>query len=396
MAQNYIINDGTLLEGFETFADWNLVSTGAIADDTTNYKTGTHSLKLTAAEGGNVSASKTISLDMRGKNGIIDIWVYLYSEPETFSSLYLYISSTTDYSVCFQRSMSSATGLNKGWNRLSVGIDEWTNTGGESWDNMMIRLKVKLTSVTAQIAIASVDSLIYNRKGLARCVITFDDARASAYDEGYVYANAKGIKGTFYVIPDNVDTAGNMSLAECTTVYNAGWALGNHTKSHTDLTTVTEAEAVTALTDGKAWLDAQGFTRATRHASYPDGNYNATVLSAMATAGMQTGRTIRQDFMIAPMADPYQLTVKKMTNTVTLATAKGWIDSAISRGATVMFLLHQLVEAPDSSTEWGIADFQALIDYIVARRIKCVTIDEWYNCQSNPRYRSDTLARPAV
>jgi hypothetical protein len=68
------------------------------------------------------------------------------------------------------------------------------------------------------------------------------------------------------------------------------------------------------------------------------------------------------------------------------------IDNAIKDGTTIIFLCHRLL-ANAGETATAIADFKALVDYVVERGIDVVSVDEWYEGLTNPRYRSIPLSR---
>ena len=100
---SYVTSQGTLLEGFETFADWTITGTGASgAGDSTHKKQGLQSLRLNSVSGVVAVATKTISEDLSAVTNFI-IWVYVDDTVPmyNFSEFGLYISSTTDFSKYF-------------------------------------------------------------------------------------------------------------------------------------------------------------------------------------------------------------------------------------------------------------------------------------------------------
>jgi hypothetical protein len=70
--------------------------------------------------------------------------------------------------------------------------------------------------------------------------------------------------------------------------------------------------------------------------------------------------------------------------TTTLEDMKNWVDDVIANDRLGICLCHQLVSSPVLATEWGIADFQAFIDYLVESQVPVITIDEAYRLQSGP------------
>ena len=66
--------------------------------------------------------------------------------------------------------------------------------------------------------------------------------------------------------------------------------------------------------------------------------------------------------------EPYALSVRPLVTSTTLATAKTWIDDAISRGETIFIYGHQFMNSPPNGNFWDSQDFRDLIDYAVAKR----------------------------
>lgn len=390
---DYVKTSATLLEGFETIGEWTKLSTGTLEADTVNYKTGSASLKITTPLGGNDAGTKTINLDMRDKSKLLDLWFYIHGDPSTVSSVALYLSSSATLTKFFVLSYTNNGCFHTGWNKISIARADYTNSGVDDWANTMVRLRVKVTAVAGQVAAVSFDSLSYGREEIPKCLIMFDDGHETVAQEAIPYMYSKGVVGNIYMISSYVDnTVGFMTKANCDDAYAKGWALGNHTNTHPNMGAYTQAQAEAEISACRDWLIANGYTRACNHLAYPNGAYNDGVLAGMANLGMTTGRTTKETFQYAHDY-PYELTIRNIINTTTLATAKSHIDNAIKRKTTVMLLMHHLVESPTVGTEWGIANFQALIDYIVARNIDVVTIDEWYEGLTNPRKK---VTRTAV
>jgi peptidoglycan/xylan/chitin deacetylase (PgdA/CDA1 family) len=155
--------------------------------------------------------------------------------------------------------------------------------------------------------------------------------------------------------------------------------LGNHTYDHTNLTSLTTIEDVKEkLQQCTDWLDGHGYTRASKHVAYPYTDYNDLVLTAMNDLGMETGRIGGGRYHLLPFGHNYLIHSNNITSTTTLAEVKKQVDTAIEGGSILVFMFHDLVESPDAGTEWAISDFRELVDYIAAREVECVTIDELF------------------
>lgn len=62
----------------------------------------------------------------------------------------------------------------------------------------------------------------------------------------------------------------------------------------------------------------------------------------------------------------------------------------------IFLVFHAIIESPAVAENWPIADFQALIEWLVAKKVDCPTIDEWYEGLINPRHRAIPLNRQTV
>lgn len=376
LPQNYIITDGELIEDFES-GFW-AGEDGIREDDTVNYKTGTKSQKLTVTVAGSSGyleieyfPTKDLSSDK-----VFDFWMYLHSEPSAVQSLAVYTTSYGSFGTGhFYKDFGPFI---KGWNHLCVSRNEWINTN-DSWQNPVRSIRFQLKARAGNVCSASFDCLKAGRDSLPRVLFTFDDGYASAYTEGLSYMHSKGLKGTFYLVPELIGRANYMTPEQINDAHDKGWALGNHTYDHTNLTSLTTLEDVKEkLQQCTDWLDGQGYTRASKHVAYPYTDYNHLVLTAMNDLGMETGRIGGGRYHLLPFGHNYLIHSNNITSTTTLAEVKKQVDTAIEGGSILVFMFHDLVESPDAGTEWAISDFRELVDYIAAREVECVTIDELF------------------
>jgi len=393
LPQNGIINAGTVWQDFSgDQTDWS----GTHTIDTVNYKEGTQSLKMAVSD--STILDKIISENLKTTK-VWGIWVYCYdpSPIVTIELISINFRSVTNFASYFYFDIGGNS-LCQGWNYFSVDQSEWSNIGSESWDNTMVRCGIRVKPVAGQTATVSWGGIYKDFSQLPRIVIGFDDADASVVSaDCYTYMVNRGLKGTCYVNSSTVGASGKMTAANLDTLYAAGWAMGNHCSVHTDLTSIAPAAASTLITVGRDWLLAQGYTRSYNHLAYPYGYYNTDVLSVCRDAGVLTGR-LATGYKFTPSAgrDNLIMPARYVNRTDTLATAQGWIDQACAAGKTIPLIFHKILASPTNVDEWSIANFQSFIDYLVARKYFCVTIDEWYEGLIDPRYMSIAPVRTVV
>jgi len=202
--------------------------------------------------------------------------------------------------------------------------------------------------------------------------IQFDDGASSVYETVYPLMAARGMKGTAYIESSLIGTTGHMSAAQLLELNAAGWDIGNHTVDHPDLRTLSVAQQQAELTGCQTALDSLGLTRASRHVAYPSGWYNADTLTAMANAGMLTGRISGGNTIDPPPVPIYEL---DSPNPWTLDVGKEFVQDALLTNGTFLFHQHDIGTAPDFS----VVDFTAWLDYLVAQNVRTVTVSELYD-----------------
>jgi len=376
---NYEIKQGTLLESFQTIGDWTRGgAAGSIAEDTEHFTEGDRSLALTFASGTSVFYDKTISTVVRGNLPAMLLKVYVPSLTN-LGSVALYIASVSNFSKFFSKTIQ-ATALHEGFNYIPIAPSEWSNTGGESWSNTMVRLRIRVnaTAGTPSVSFCSIHTYQYNRP---KVVVTFDDSWDSQYTKAYAYMSPLGLKGTIYAIGSKLGTAGYCTLAQLQEMYAAGWDICNH--GSVNLTTLlTQAEQETEISGEEAYIAE--FTRSKKHYAYPNGGYDDNARNALFALGYKTARTIIDRQQANYLDEKHLITRYGVYNGTSVASAKGYIDRAIEQGSSVWLNYHLIVDSDaDVSTKVLTANFNEVMDYIKAkvdaRSIDCVTVSEWYN-----------------
>jgi peptidoglycan/xylan/chitin deacetylase (PgdA/CDA1 family) len=373
LPQNLILTS-TLLEGFENAADWNPLVACNVATDT-DHMEGTYAIKVTPTSATTVKMDKTISWVSDGHIRLH--WKAVVAARQPVWSF----SSVTNWSK-YMEYQPGSTLKHIGWNTLDTQPANWTATGGESWANTMIRMRISLL-VGATSETYSYDGLLGGVTSTPAILFAFDDGLSSIYSQAYPILAAKHIKATLYMISDQIGGGGYVTAANLQTLDAAGWDIGNHTKAHADLNTRTEAQQESDLSACKAALDALGLTRASMHVAYPHGLWDDNVLISMPATGMLTGRTVDYaHFDVLPVADPYALSAYNLDSSHSLAQAKAKVDSIKTNGQILIFFTHHLGSA--DATGWATQDYSDLVDYVVAQGVQPLTITEFQSLRSGP------------
>jgi peptidoglycan/xylan/chitin deacetylase (PgdA/CDA1 family) len=186
--------------------------------------------------------------------------------------------------------------------------------------------------------------------------LCFDDAYDSAYDIAFAHMQAHNIRGTVGCWTNQVGAGGYCSWAELREMNAAGWAIANHSCDDVDFTTLTQAEIEARLVEAAADLAAAGLSRCAKYVIYPAGGCNATSDLALAAQGMVCGRTTSPHTtrpLVLPHHNLYRLESTSVSNSVSLATVQGYVDTAITEKAILPLHFHDI----DGGTGWTSADF---------------------------------------
>jgi len=381
----FITSHGTLLEGFEDVSDWVKGANGTIANDTTNFKQGAQSIKVNVVEGNACTITKTVSLDLSSGDGL-SYWLYVLDKSK-LTEITLYISSAP-FTKYF-KTIVPAANTHNGWNHILRSKAAFSNTGGESWDNTMTRIRFIVTPVAAQDASVNFDDFRFGITGKAKVIITFDDNHDTHYNTAYPIMEANGQAGVEFSYVNAVDTSGKMSLAEMQTLRDAGWDISNHGTAHIGLAAASQEDMEDDIDGGYDWLVANGFEDSARFFAYPGGSYDDAVITKLRErhilARVVTGCYGAHFNLSDPGDYRYTLGTIAVSTPVTTTAVQAYIDKAISKGGFLILLFHSIVDAnPSAETyEYLTADFQTISDYLKTKQdagdLEVITFGDYYN-----------------
>jgi hypothetical protein len=172
-----------------------------------------------------------------------------------------------------------------------------------------------------------------------------------------------------------------MDTVDLQTLYADGWDIGNHTKDHTGLPTLTEEEQEVELSACAAYLDALGLTRGSHHVAYPGytgstGGYDDNTLTAMAATGMLTGRAgIYTPLDPSNILNLYILHGYSMLANLPVTNIINYVKKEVGLGHVVIMYAHDVGNAGSI----GIEDFTELCNQLHANGITTYTISEIYD-----------------
>lgn len=376
---NALSNPGVLYEDLETVGDWT-ASNGTAAANTTQFKTGAKSVKLTNDEGVDAYITKTVDWDLSGTWQHMTVWFYLHNPPASYDAgVEFYLANDADVTSYLRGSISLSNLASAGWNSYHLAKGDFGVVSSGTFASKIIRIKFMCYS--AAIAAISFDSVYFGVAGVPGVILFFDDGYANQYSVCYQYMKNLGIRGNVAF-----DTTGTLiSTAQLKEMSAAGWCVANHTNGSTLLTSLTEAQQEATILAAHDVLVGMGLYRGAHYLIYPGGVSNDDTITAMTNLGMLTGRGTRQtnalgcQMLALPFSSMWQMPSNGVTNSMSVATFTGLIDKAITGGYIVPFHFHNV----GVGSEMTAANFKLCMDYIYTKYkaglIYPYTIDDVYN-----------------
>ena len=373
-----VINAGT------SATNWVLNTGATLAAGTT--PDGVAALKGVSASGGNlrINYAPAGGVNLLTAKGIeVDIYCETptLSDPPDGVVLAILLANDTG----FTNFLSSGTiYIRPGWNKIRLGRRDFTASGSPTWATDVAVIRFNFALETAKVLTMYVKDLSASGFARPQIPIIFDDGYESVYDEAFPYMAARGLVGTVGVISSKVGTSGFMTEAQLQELYDAGWALCNHTHLHQQnvLKSASQTTCYNEIIACQDYLASKGWTRDNGHLHFfaPYGEWSANYLAAAVQAGClmhrSTIHTNSAQTSDPPISDTpgnlFPVGCVGLSNAWSLANLTDRVDRIISGGRTTCgFLFHDIATPASSSIQTTIADFQGFIDYLYRRRAVC-------------------------
>lgn len=205
---------------------------------------------------------------------------------------------------------------------------------------------------------------------------TFDDGYLTAYLRAFPKLDAAGFKGGAYIISTYTGFSGYTSRMLVLDLYARGHEIGTHTRTHPHLTQLALAQIHNEIDGSKNDLEAIGISPNNVFV-YPYGDYNGTVKQVVKDAGFIGARSSDIGYN-TKNTDRYALKDQHFEFDVTLQQVETWIDAAVANKTWVILELHKIDQTGD---QYSITSqmLQDTIDYIKARSVRVVTLEEGLN-----------------
>ncbi|MFC4637182.1 polysaccharide deacetylase family protein [Deinococcus hohokamensis] len=217
-------------------------------------------------------------------------------------------------------------------------------------------------------------------QGVTGPMVTFlsDDGTAADLDRLLPLFKQKGAVMTAAVASQNM-VSGDAYFAtpeQIRALQSAGWEIANHSRTHADLTTLTDSELDAEVEGARRELEAQGLN--VSNFVYPYGQQDQRVRQAVCKSH-RTAYLDRGGDNVLPITTNYQIHRVALGSWTdagqnTLEAYKSAVDAAQAKGGWLVFMLHPGNREQHDATQQ--AYLSQTIDYIQGKQIPIVTAAE--------------------
>jgi peptidoglycan/xylan/chitin deacetylase (PgdA/CDA1 family) len=205
--------------------------------------------------------------------------------------------------------------------------------------------------------------------------INFDDGYESAYEIGLPIVEQAGFKTTQFIITKLVGTPGYVTTGQILAMQNSGHEIGDHTRTHPDLSTLTPAQQKDEIVGAQQDLINLGVTPTSF--AFPFGAHDDSTQSILAAAGFTAARTTNKG-VNDENSDPLLLNcwvispagVTTDINQITQA-----IDDAQANGKWLILLFHRIDETGNPISVPHTL-LQGTVDHLVEKKTKVITLKQ--------------------
>jgi hypothetical protein len=199
-----------------------------------------------------------------------------------------------------------------------------------------------------------------------KVIITFDDGYDNCYSKAYPIMAANGQRGVAFIITNSISALGRMTMLNLRELYADGWDISNHTKSHPNLTTLSDADMQAQIDDADNVLAS---FRSKKFFAYPNYAWSTTIIDYLKLKkfifARRDGSIPIQPHITYTGNVPFMMRCYQITNTTSPSLVEENIDLLISGGGLMVLNFHQIVDSGATiSTKYLTEYFQMISDYL--------------------------------
>jgi peptidoglycan/xylan/chitin deacetylase (PgdA/CDA1 family) len=367
---DYTSGEGTLLDGFDNIIGWTVDNGSAKEADVLNFKEGKQGLKLISIKGSDAYIDKSININFSDTNNFA-VWAYVNNASNS-SYIRLYITSNgTKWTSYF--SDSEYGDVKTGWNKLLFNRNDFVNHKGESWNNPMNRIRLRIGTVGNKDLNVTFDDFRYNVTGKrAKLIIQFDDGLDNVYTNAFPILQANNQTAVAFVTTSYIGTSGHMTLDNLRVLQDAGWDISSHTVDHPHLPKLKDTMLSYELNSSYDWLVINKFQKSAGFIAYPFGEFNNEVINKTKSRYILGRSTIPDSYQqhINSDSSDSQLYIQKtinLVNTSTVQITEDLINDTIDSKNLGILVYHGIVDSNPGEYQNLKVDLHTISDYLKCR-----------------------------
>lgn len=272
------------------------------------------------------------------------------------------------------------------WNSLAnYGTFDWHwigfNTSSLTVDgvNKLVNRPISHIFIVPILAYASGtvhfdDLAVYEMAPSAPAItLMFDDGENDTYSIAKPILDQHGLKGSAAIISDMPGTSTSfMSWAEIKELSDGGWNMASHSRTHRDLTALSQADLQTEI-NNQSVFTAQGLT--VNSFVTPFGAYNNQVMIEAEKAGYTSARNYEQGDN--PQGTfPYEVKIRGVLYTTTLNEVASWINEAKTNKSWIVITFHSISPIGDDAYHVTPDMFTSIVQAVAASGVNVITYDQ--------------------
>lgn len=328
-----------------------------------------------------MGTSSTLEKNVSGNysNCNFDLWIYIWDITRFWSLTCSFRTNDSSWVYNYTTPVLSKTsyGLVNGWNHLELSqIMFVASNANASWASVnAYRIRINWLASGQFPSVTLDDFKAVNMTYGPKVTLRFDDGLSDLMT-AKKYMDVYGYKGDLAIPTNKIGSAGYISLANLTTLYQQGWEPISHTQTHTIASNLTLDGFEEELMLSQNWLLQNGFTKGARFFIFPNQWSNSSYVeiaqkyyqgifywkNAVTTkefdnflfgSQMTTLTYIDLEYNTSPYWNEW-------------STIKGWIDNLINTNGYTTIVIHSI----DETT------FPTLLRYLYDNGVEVVTYSQ--------------------
>jgi peptidoglycan/xylan/chitin deacetylase (PgdA/CDA1 family) len=196
---------------------------------------------------------------------------------------------------------------------------------------------------------------------------TFDDGDKTLYQNVRPMFKTLGLAGTSYIVTDYVGDSDHVSWSQIKTLQTTdGWEIGNHTKSHKDLSLISDADILAELKGAQTAFTNNGVKNVNALAP-PYGEFNDHIISLVKSTGYLTSSrqawTEGDAFNTTANFNPWAINVVSLQKEVKVSQIKTLLDEAAKDKKWLVLVIHEVVSTPNNTYQYKTNDLKTIATY---------------------------------